>query len=1499
MGLESMVRGPAGQDGANHTSAQFLNIVGPQNMPFDFVQNHQRPTAVSPIADEDVQLTVNQGPFLFYGQSTAGPSWSDRYRRAVFNHGMQSWWGDWHVRPDMRRATMDEGMVLSWIYTGRLDGQVFYYPMGIGEPLGEVMRLSANLSEEEIFEGRDPEGGSSRDFYRALMADPALRAFVVPPVRELAAAASGGEVALSWTPPHETSGLVGYRVLRAADIRADFQLLASDLATTTFTDTDPPAGPAVYMVQAVFLREGGSGTLSVNSQGQFASLGLKLDTAVVPPLPIGEDVDFTFAASQAEGAVSWSLESGELPDGVELSSDGTLSGNPVVGGEYPVRLRASDTGGSTVERDFVIFVDASFTEVIDLDLRREGGLGLLDRAMPGRPLTVLGDAHLDSAGGMRFDGDGDALRLHNIGQASEGEWGNFSYTAGGTPHFSVSFAFRALPGSAGGVLVSKAASINSWWETNNNHFTIELSADGRVRAWQRNHSKMVSAPGFNDGQWHTVTMVADPALPIDNRTRLYVDGQLIGSQRQGDKTPSVDLLVGARWDDPAAGTLTEEFDGWIADLRYTVEEISEGEIRALHQRLTRDRPELDPVMPRIVGLPETLDLFPGREAIFPFEVFDQAGQPIRPHVFHDAPDAIDHLEVIRTGSGYALKVLASSARGEPVEVTLGVDSGYPGFTAVERRSFRVVGPRHDQFAAPSGLPSVLTVMDNDVHPAGRSLVFDGIVTHPVYWDDPDGPGVGGVEVTAEGGVRFHPPTLWSKPIRFEYRLRDPLTGETETAEVIVGPDHQPEPNGDEYIVRGAESELLDVLANDVDPLGGSLEIVAVTQPNVGSVRVEGDRIRYIPQGGSVSGTTEFSYTVRNEAGSAAAARVTVLYGNAGAPPLIELSMQEYEGQTIFNEGVLGHGSNATAVGITPAFVASPHGSGLDLSGDDGHVNLGNPEAMDFNPAVDSFSIAVALETTAFETLSNYPMTLLGKGAVGNPQFSIGFEDNPDAFWNDASVVVRIKGEQIIAGRVEPAAMVGENWSSLHGSPHEWWNRTPGMERWWTLTLINDADAKRLRIYASQHLVADVDTSGMDFDISGNGLDWLLGAAPDGSGGHHRHLRAAVDNLRIYDRVISPAEIVRPFREMGFEVTNLAPRVFNLHPAPGTPLERGKTYRFSFDFEMGEPDEPEGEFAISSGAIHRVGESPLTVEARIQGSSGSAFSLLAGPLGTPEILVTPDRTGTLRFFGYFRAVRDPDDPESMSSTIIGYYQNQDLPAEYPVVASADPVPERIAIETAAQLGALALGRPASIGLSASGGTLPHEWRVVGGIFPPGLELDPSGTLHGSPSSEGTFVFTLRATDANGVFAERDFSVTVAPADLDGNGLPDDWEQRIFGTTGVDPMDAPFDDGLPNLLRFALGADLVEAGSGRMGMRMREKIGPMVDGNNRYFALEFQRRRDVGTVDLIVETSGDLSGWSVVNPVRVDVVRDDGELQTVEALVPETDDDRKFYHLRVEP
>ncbi len=38
------------------------------------------------------------------------------------------------------------------------------------------------------------------------------------------------------------------------------------------------------------------------------------------------------------------------------------------------------------------------------------------------------------------------------------------------------------------------------------------------------------------------------------------------------------------------------------------------------------------------------------------------------------------------------------------------------------------------------------------------------------------------------------------------------------------------------------------------------------------------------------------------------------------------------------------------------------------------------------------------------------------------------------------------------------------------------------------------------------------------------------------------------------------------------------------------------------------------------------------------------------------------------------------------------------------------------------------------------------------------------------------------------------------DLDGNGLPDDWEKRYFGQTGIDPEGDPDGDGLSNLQEY---------------------------------------------------------------------------------------------------
>jgi hypothetical protein len=65
------------------------------------------------------------------------------------------------------------------------------------------------------------------------------------------------------------------------------------------------------------------------------------------------------------------------------------------------------------------------------------------------------------------------------------------------------------------------------------------------------------------------------------------------------------------------------------------------------------------------------------------------------------------------------------------------------------------------------------------------------------------------------------------------------------------------------------------------------------------------------------------------------------------------------------------------------------------------------------------------------------------------------------------------------------------------------------------------------------------------------------------------------------------------------------------------------------------------------------------------------------------------------------------------------------------------------------------------LFASGGVQPYTWSVVAGALPPGLEL-PKGenTISGTPTTAGTFTFTVRVTDELGAFSEQEFSITIS-------------------------------------------------------------------------------------------------------------------------------------------
>jgi hypothetical protein len=79
--------------------------------------------------------------------------------------------------------------------------------------------------------------------------------------------------------------------------------------------------------------------------------------------------------------------------------------------------------------------------------------------------------------------------------------------------------------------------------------------------------------------------------------------------------------------------------------------------------------------------------------------------------------------------------------------------------------------------------------------------------------------------------------------------------------------------------------------------------------------------------------------------------------------------------------------------------------------------------------------------------------------------------------------------------------------------------------------------------------------------------------------------------------------------------------------------------------------------------------------------------------------------------------------------------------------------------------------------------------------------------------GTNIF-LRASDKGGRIAESNAFAVDSNLDTNGNGLPDSWESRYFGSTGSadgGPNDDPDHDGLTNREEFAAGTHPLDPGS----------------------------------------------------------------------------------------
>jgi hypothetical protein len=76
------------------------------------------------------------------------------------------------------------------------------------------------------------------------------------------------------------------------------------------------------------------------------------------------------------------------------------------------------------------------------------------------------------------------------------------------------------------------------------------------------------------------------------------------------------------------------------------------------------------------------------------------------------------------------------------------------------------------------------------------------------------------------------------------------------------------------------------------------------------------------------------------------------------------------------------------------------------------------------------------------------------------------------------------------------------------------------------------------------------------------------------------------------------------------------------------------------------------------------------------------------------------------------------------------------------------------------------------LGHSGGQSPYAFSISSGALPPGLSMSTStGAITGTPTTPGTYNFTVRVTDANASFASTALTITVAAFPALAGALPD--------------------------------------------------------------------------------------------------------------------------------
>lgn len=83
---------------------------------------------------------------------------------------------------------------------------------------------------------------------------------------------------------------------------------------------------------------------------------LAVSTSTLPQASVGTEYSATLAATGGTAPYSWSVTAGDLPAGLSLAADGTVSGTPTAAGESTVTVRVSDANALFASKSLALTV---------------------------------------------------------------------------------------------------------------------------------------------------------------------------------------------------------------------------------------------------------------------------------------------------------------------------------------------------------------------------------------------------------------------------------------------------------------------------------------------------------------------------------------------------------------------------------------------------------------------------------------------------------------------------------------------------------------------------------------------------------------------------------------------------------------------------------------------------------------------------------------------------------------------------------------------------------------------------------------------------------------------------------------------------------------------------------------------------------------------------------------------------------------------------------------